>query len=54
MKFLTQKPDYLMMFLGFFHKHDLGIFDTGVHCVAKVYAVWPVSTLKCLCSGGRD
>ena len=25
-----------------------------VHCVAKVYAVLPVSTVKCLYTGGRD
>ena len=25
-----------------------------VHCVAKVYTVLPVSTLKCPCSGGRE
>ena len=25
-----------------------------IHCVAKVYAVLPVSTVKCLYSGGRE
>ena len=27
---------------------------TAVHCVANVYAVLPVSTVKFLCSGGRE
>ena len=25
-----------------------------IHCVAKVYAVLPVSTVKCLYSGGQE
>ena len=25
-----------------------------VHCVANVYAVLPVSSVKCQCSGGRE
>ena len=25
-----------------------------IHCVANVYAVLPVSTVKCLCSGGQE
>ena len=25
-----------------------------IHCAANVYAVSPVSTIKCLCSGGQE
>ena len=25
-----------------------------IHCAEKVYAVLPVSTVKCLCSGGQE
>ena len=28
--------------------------DCSIHCVANVYALLPVSTVKCLCSGGRN
>ena len=33
---------------------DFLIFQSCLHCVANVYAVLPVSTVKCLCSRGRE
>ena len=46
-----------------FHKSVLVLFTLmklfmyiilDIHCVAKVYAVFPFYDVKCLCSGGQE
>ena len=37
-------------------QHETSVSENfeNIHCVAKVYTVLPVSTVKCLYSGGRE
>ena len=55
------KLDYLFYIdkkrLFQFQFHYIGTYmniELQIHCVANVYAVWPVYNVKCLCSRGSD
>ena len=37
-----------------FYQKVLGIWKSEIHCFANVYAVLPVSSVKCLCSRGWE
>ena len=37
-----------------FKQRTFSLVYFNLHCVANVYAVWPVYDVKCLCSGGRE
>ena len=58
---LTILLQFFRWFFGWLFGHFLMIFlmiflkiIILLHCVAYIYAVWPVYEVKCLCSSGRE